>query len=66
MSDLPLVGDMQASAPPVEIALSRAGLSGVQKAIRSARTSTRSPSPKTASSIDSSKSSGKRDMWTPF
>ncbi len=34
MSDLPLVGDMQASAPPVEIALSRAGLSGVQKAIR--------------------------------
>jgi GTP cyclohydrolase IV len=34
MSDLPLVGDMQASAPPVEIALSRAGVSGVQKAIR--------------------------------
>ena len=32
--DLPLVGDMQASAPPVEIALSRAGVSGVQKAIR--------------------------------
>jgi GTP cyclohydrolase IV len=34
MSDLPLVGDMQASAPPVGIALSRAGVSGVQKAIR--------------------------------
>ena len=32
--DLPLVGDMQASAPPVEIALSRAGVSGVRKAIR--------------------------------
>jgi GTP cyclohydrolase I/GTP cyclohydrolase-4 len=32
--DLPLVGDMQASAPPVEIALSRAGVTGVQKAIR--------------------------------
>ncbi len=32
--DLPAVGDMQASAPPVEIALSRAGVSGVQKAIR--------------------------------
>ena len=32
--DLPLVGDMQASAPPVELALSRAGVSGVQKAIR--------------------------------
>ena len=29
-----MVGDMQASAPPVEIALSRAGVSGVQKAIR--------------------------------
>ena len=32
--DLPLVDDMQASAPPVELALSRAGVSGVQKAIR--------------------------------
>jgi GTP cyclohydrolase I/GTP cyclohydrolase-4 len=32
--DLPLVGDMQASAPPVELALSRAGVAGVQKAIR--------------------------------
>lgn len=35
MSDLPrLVDDMQASAPPVELALSRAGVTGVQKAIR--------------------------------
>ena len=34
MSDLPLVGDMQASAPPVALALSRAGVTGVQKAIR--------------------------------
>ena len=34
MSDLPVVGDMQASAPPVELALSRAGVTGVQKAIR--------------------------------
>ena len=34
MSDLPLVRDMQASAPPVELALSRAGVTGVQKAIR--------------------------------
>ncbi len=35
MGDLPrLVGDMQASAPPVELALSRAGVTGVQKAIR--------------------------------
>ncbi len=35
MADLPrLVGDMQASSPPVEIALSRAGVTGVQKAIR--------------------------------
>ena len=35
MSELPdLVGDMQASAPPVQIALSRAGVTGVQKAIR--------------------------------
>jgi GTP cyclohydrolase I/GTP cyclohydrolase-4 len=32
--DLPLVDDMQASAPPVELALSRAGVVGVQKAIR--------------------------------
>ena len=29
-----LVADMQASAPPVELALSRAGVTGVQKAIR--------------------------------
>ena len=29
-----LVDDMQASAPPVELALSRAGVTGVQKAIR--------------------------------
>lgn len=35
MSDLPhLVADMQASAAPVELALSRAGVTGVQKAIR--------------------------------
>jgi GTP cyclohydrolase-4 len=34
MGDLPLVGDMQASAPPVGLALSRAGVSGVHKAIR--------------------------------
>jgi GTP cyclohydrolase-4 len=35
MTDLPhLVSDMQASAPPVELALSRAGVTGVQKAIR--------------------------------
>jgi GTP cyclohydrolase-4 len=32
--DLSHVRDMQASAPPVEIALSHAGVSGVQKAIR--------------------------------
>lgn len=34
VSDFPLVGDMQASAPPVGLALSRAGVTGVQKAIR--------------------------------
>ncbi len=35
MPDRPhLVADMQASAPPVELALSRAGVTGVQKAIR--------------------------------
>ena len=34
MTDLPLVGDLQASAPPVGLALSRAGVTGVQKAIR--------------------------------
>jgi GTP cyclohydrolase I/GTP cyclohydrolase-4 len=35
MTELPRVaGDMQASAPPVELALSRAGVTGVQKAIR--------------------------------
>ncbi len=35
MPELPhLVADMQASAPPVELALSRAGVTGVQKAIR--------------------------------
>ena len=34
MSDLPLVGDLQASAPPVGLALSRAGVTGVHKAIR--------------------------------
>ncbi|HKY24927.1 MAG TPA: GTP cyclohydrolase MptA [Gaiella sp.] len=32
--ELPHVRDMQASAPPVEIALSHAGVAGVQKAIR--------------------------------
>jgi len=32
--DIPLVGDMQASAPPVGLALSHAGVTGVQKAIR--------------------------------
>src|SRR6188472_445658 len=35
-------------------------------AIRSASASTWSPSPRTTSSIAWSKSSGKRDMWTPF
>jgi GTP cyclohydrolase-4 len=34
MTDLPLVSDMQASAPPVQLALSRAGVTGVHKAIR--------------------------------
>jgi GTP cyclohydrolase I/GTP cyclohydrolase-4 len=34
VSDLPVVGDMQASAPPVGLALSRAGVTGVHKAIR--------------------------------
>jgi GTP cyclohydrolase IV len=35
MPDQPhLVADMQASAPPVELALSRAGVTGVQRAIR--------------------------------
>jgi len=34
VTDLPLVGDLQASAPPVGLALSRAGVTGVQKAIR--------------------------------
>ena len=35
MADQPhLVADMQASPPPVELALSRAGVTGVQKAIR--------------------------------
>jgi GTP cyclohydrolase I/GTP cyclohydrolase-4 len=34
VSDLPLVRDVQASAPPVGLALSRAGVTGVQKAIR--------------------------------
>jgi GTP cyclohydrolase I/GTP cyclohydrolase-4 len=34
MSDIPLVRDMQASAPPVGLALSRAGVTGVHKAIR--------------------------------
>jgi GTP cyclohydrolase-4 len=35
MADRPhLVADMQASAPPVDLALSRAGVTGVQKAIR--------------------------------
>src|SRR6185503_15699690 len=35
-------------------------------AMCSASSSTRNDSPITTSSIDSSKSSGKRDMWTPF
>jgi GTP cyclohydrolase IV len=34
VADLPLAGDMQASAPPVGLALSRAGVEGVHKAIR--------------------------------
>ena len=34
VSDLPLVSDLQASAPPVGLALSRAGVTGVHKAIR--------------------------------
>jgi GTP cyclohydrolase-4 len=34
VSDLPLVSDLQASAPPVGLALSRAGVTGVNKAIR--------------------------------
>jgi GTP cyclohydrolase I/GTP cyclohydrolase-4 len=35
MAELPhLVDDMQASSPPVELALSRAGVTGVQKAIK--------------------------------
>ena len=34
MSELPRVDDMQAAAPPVELALSRAGVTSVQKAIR--------------------------------
>jgi GTP cyclohydrolase-4 len=34
MAELPRVEDMQASAPPVELALSRAGVTGVQKAVR--------------------------------
>ena len=34
MTQLPLVGDLQASTPPVGLALSRAGVTGVQKAIR--------------------------------
>ena len=34
MSDLPQIADMQASAPPVGLALSRAGVTGVHKAIR--------------------------------
>ena len=34
MSEFPVVGDMQASAPPVGLALSRAGVTGVHKAIR--------------------------------
>jgi hypothetical protein len=38
----------------------------IWEAIRSASASTRSPSPSTTSSIASSNSSGKRDMWTPF
>ena len=34
MSDLPLVGDLQASAPPIWLALSRVGVTGVHKALR--------------------------------
>ena len=34
MAQLPRIDDMQASAPPVGLALSRAGVTGVQKAIR--------------------------------
>ncbi|MGL6279533.1 MAG: GTP cyclohydrolase, FolE2/MptA family, partial [Gaiella sp.] len=34
MTELPRVADMQASTPPVEIALSRVGVTGVQKAVR--------------------------------
>jgi len=34
MSDLPVVGDVQASAPPVSLALSRVGVTGVHKALR--------------------------------
>lgn len=34
MSDAPALHDMQASAPPVRLALSRAGVTGVRKAIR--------------------------------
>ncbi len=34
MAHLPRVEDMQAAAPPVELALSRVGVTGVQKAIR--------------------------------
>jgi GTP cyclohydrolase IV len=34
MSELPLVGDLQASAPPIGLALSRVGVTGVHKALR--------------------------------
>jgi GTP cyclohydrolase I/GTP cyclohydrolase-4 len=34
MSDLPLVDDLQASAPPISLALSRVGVTGVHKALR--------------------------------
>ena len=34
MSETPTLRDMQASAPPVQLALSRAGVTGVHKAIR--------------------------------
>ncbi len=34
MSDLPLAGDLQASAPPISLALSRVGVTGVHKALR--------------------------------
>ncbi len=34
MAKLPQVDDMQASTPPVQLALSRAGVTGIQKAIR--------------------------------